>query len=445
MEKTHVVLPTNQGGGVSGAPSPEPPSPSDASAAASDRPARREDSRRHNVLLLGNYRASLPVIRSLARAGHRVFVGYAGRYGSYDYVERSRHATAKWQHPDYDELPVFFSALDEFVAQEGISVIYPVCDWAVRFAVGERARFPKGVPVVMTPPSVVAQCADKVHMLRVCDQAGVKHARYAVVSDLDELYAAAREWSYPCVLKPADAAELLLGKKAWIFRSEGEVLSTAQTWPPEHRQLIMQTFVEGPRHNVSFCSYRGKVFAAMQLEVRRTDRYDGTGFAVEGVTVPLTGEFKASCEVLAEALDYTGVGQVQFMTGGPGGEPSFLELNPRLEGNVAVYEHCGLPLSLIAFDLALGNPPSRIADPFTYPLGVRFAWTTGDLAGLIAAVRLRHVTWGQALRWLGRAVWTGATADMHLTWDWRDPLPTLKCLTRLTNKYGRISIAYDDS
>ena len=430
--------------GFSDALSPKPPSPSAAIAGASDGPDRPEGSHRHNVLLLGNYRASLAVIRSLARAGHRIFVGYTDPYDPTDYAECSRYATAQWHHPDwdYDGLPTFFSALDEFVVQKGISVIFPVIERAVRFANRERVRFPKGVPVLTTPSSVITQCLDKAHMLRVCDQVGVRQARYALLSNLDELRAAAREQTYPCVLKPANTSEFLFDRKAWIFRSERELLSTAETWPPEHRQLILQNFVEGLRHNVYFCSYRGKVFAAMEFEVRRTDHYDGTGLAVEGVTVPLTDELKASCEALASALDYTGVACAQFMMGGQGDEPSFVELNPRLAGNLAACEYCGLPISLIAFDLALGNPPPRIANPFTYPVGVKFTWTTGDLAGLFAALYLRQVTWAQALCWLGRALWTGATADMHLTWDWRDPRPTLKCLTRLTNKNGRLSISY---
>jgi hypothetical protein len=101
----------------------------------------------------------------------------------------------------------------------------------------------------------------------------------------------------------------------------------------------------------------------------------------------------------------------------------FLELNARLPAYVAFAVRTGLDLPTLA--LALAGLTPMPADPGEPEAGVRYAWTSRDLVGVVRAVRRREVGPGQALRWVGQIVRTALAADVHCTWRWDDPAPVL--------------------
>jgi hypothetical protein len=59
-----------------------------------------------------------------------------------------------------------------------------------------------------------------------------------------------------------------------------------------------------------------------------------------------------------------------------------------------------------------------------YPLR-RGVWTSGDLERLGQDIRRKRVRWGQVPGRLLGIARSFLLADFHLTWTWRDPLPTL--------------------
>jgi hypothetical protein len=139
---------------------------------------------------------------------------------------------------------------------------------------------------------------------------------------------------------------------------------------------------------------------------------------------------RLGCAKLLEAVGYTGIGCLQFLEdGGPGGM-SFLELNPRMAAGSGIAPYCGLDLPRHALELALGLPIEPEQEPDPYRLGVRYAWTEGDLAGLAMTLRQREIGIGQATAWFGRSVRDALTADIHAAWDWRDPGPALAIYRR---------------
>ena len=376
-------------------------------------------------LLLGNYRPSLQVVRSLARNGYPVIVGHSGANDSSDFVERSRFVREVWRHPDYEENPArFLRALAARLEEGDIGAIYPVSESALRFLIDHRQAIPEEVTLVAPPPGAVATCLDKVRMLQICEDAQVAQAPYAVVDNIASLHREATGEMFPCIVKPINSKQRLLGSKAVVCRDRSQLLAFFEEWPQNHEKLIIQRVVTGHRHNIYFCCRSGKLLAAVEVRIDRTDHQDGTGFAVEGVSLPLSPVLRRQCESLIAVLKYTGVGCAQFMVG-ENGSTSFLEINPRLGANFPIVEACGLPLSVLAVNLSRGQAlPSlqRLAD---YRTGVKYVWSTGDLAGLKSAVVRRDVTAWQALVWLGKIAQGVCTAQVHVTWQWHDPLPTI--------------------
>jgi hypothetical protein len=62
--------------------------------------------------------------------------------------------------------------------------------------------------------------------------------------------------------------------------------------------------------------------------------------------------------------------------------------------------------------------------------GLRYAWTYGDLRGLRAARASGRLTTRETAAWAWRIVGAFFAADVHMTWRWDDPLPTLALYAR---------------
>jgi hypothetical protein len=117
---------------------------------------------------------------------------------------------------------------------------------------------------------------------------------------------------------------------------------------------------------------------------------------------------------------------VQFLVDEAQGTISLLELNPRLDATCAIPYYCGYDFPAVAVELAAYGrqlASTRPANDSNYPHR-RGVWTSGDLTRLGQDIRAQRVSWGEIrgrLVQITRSFWM---ADFHLTWSWRDPLPT---------------------
>ena len=261
-------------------------------------------------------------------------------------------------------------------------------------------------------------------------EANVPFARYAAVENLSELSSAVSDLGFPCVLRPLVAPSRLLEKKALILLSADELQHAMPEWPDGHRRLLVQRYLKAPRQNLYFVASDGKLVSCVQVMIRRTDRTDGTGLAVEGNTVPLDERLRGYCAALVAGLDYSGVGCAQFLVDPESDDVSFLEINPRLGANCAIVQSCGIDLPRSALAIAAGESLDRCDLTDTYPAGRRYAWLFGDLAGLQHEFRNRRIGILSAGRWLIRAIWSSLRADVHLTFSWRDPMPAVTLFGR---------------
>lgn len=376
------------------------------------------------ILLLGGYHTAIPAARLLGRAGYTVVVGREENNPTF--AELSRYASAAWEHPkvrgNWDE---FIDVLIGFLCtRPDISLIFPIGDLQLLPLARHHDTLPAHVRVVMPAPEIVETCENKIRLMRLSSKVGVEQTPYALVSSREALFAEAEQIGYPCVVKAANSQSQLFGKKALICASGEELRASINRWPDERRQLIVQGFARGQRYDVYLAARAGRVLCSMQTKVLRTDRADGTGVTVEGVSVPLSDMLNAQCEKLVAALNLTGISYFQFHHDEERGRTHLLEINPRLGANFTITAACGLNLPVLAVKLALGEPIAKSVET-PYPSGKRYAWTFGDLAGLKYDLRSGEIGPGAALVWLLKALVTGLRSRTHVTWSWSDPLPTL--------------------
>lgn len=376
-----------------------------------------------DVLLIGNLRSSLPLARALGRAGYGV---HCGVDEPDPYLFTSRYIRGWFEHPLVGAHPEpLLSRVDDYLlAHPEIGVLVPVSDNAARLFSAHRARFEGRVVLAVANERAVAACIDKAASFKLCEQVGAPIAERRTVRDHGALLDAVADIGLPCVVKPIDASEFIFGRKALILRTPVDVAANLPHWPPKHAELCVQRYVAGYRHDVLFAASRGRLIGAVDARIVRNDTADGSGYAVEMVSERPSAMIRRALPAFVAALDYDGVGALQFMIDPATGEATFLELNPRLSACYRVAEVCGLPLSRLIVEIAAGRAPAPPADPWTYAVGRRVVWTKGDLAGFKREWRAGALTPVGAARWTA-AMARGVLRRHHLTFDPFDPAPTV--------------------
>lgn len=380
--------------------------------------------------MVGNYLPSLSVVRSLVAAGHRVIVGDGGEYSP---VRHSRHCHELWQHPPIRRGDDFLAALNELLAgRPEIGIVLPLLSNYLECLARNHDRLPATPVVAMPQPEVVLACLDKDRMYALARDAGVPHHPVERAHTRAELATACERVGYPCVVRPTSDTDVHLpgDRKAVIWRDQPAMERDLQAWPESLASLLVQRYAPGLRHNVFFAARAGAIIDQVHTRILHTDRADGTGLAVDGITIAPDPRLARSSAALVERLGYTGVGFAQFLVPDEG-EPHFLELNPRHAGSTAIAAHCGLDLALAAVELATGTGAWQVEAGFRYPVGRRYVWTSRDLYSLSMAVSRSEVGARRALAWLARSLGSAIRADVHLTWSLRDPLPSLAVYAHL--------------
>ncbi len=384
---------------------------------------------RPSILLLGNYRPALEVARTLRASGYRVIMGKRGGEG---FSEYSRFVEEAWDHPPVESDALGFQvSLTKFLAERNdIQLVMPISESFVMFFADRMPTLPGGVTLVSPRADLVKTCSDKVAMLYTAVEQDVPVLPCAVLVAESDNDALGREVGLPLVARPLSPGAKFGDKKAIIIESWPDYQQFVSTWCKPDNPILIQRRAIGRRVNVFFTARDGELINTLQTFIRRTDFLDGTGYAVDGVTMATSPALLQDCEKLAQALDYTGIGLAQFIVDPKTGERCFLELNPRVAGSQAITEQMGFEMSRIAVDLALGvepTPPKRLR---TIRSGFRYAWAYGDLRGLRAAYGRGEIGVGGAARWVAKLLWTSLWADHHMTWVWHDPKPTLMLFAR---------------
>jgi hypothetical protein len=133
-------------------------------------------------------------------------------------------------------------------------------------------------------------------------------------------------------------------------------------------------------------------------------------------------------ELLTRRLDYTGIGCIQFLANEEDGNSYFLEFNPRLDANGALPYFCGIDFPRQAIDVhrcLRGEIVSLPQYSEDYPVGKRIHWLLGDISGLLMDLKQRRVSAFHGTLWFFRILFALSRSSVHMTWSWKDPLPTL--------------------
>ncbi len=386
------------------------------------------------VLLLGNYRPSLTLARTLRDRGLRVVVGTHGCDKS---CNHSNAVSYIWDHSPLTSSPDnFIKELHRFVeSNTGPVSIFPIAEEYVRLIAQHEKLFNAFPNIISMSADTVNNCLNKNYMMQLALKNGVPTAEYASTSEEIEFSSAIRKLGYPVIIRPKDSTRRLAGKKAVFLENEKSLAAITDDIKRERYDLLVQQKFTGARHNIYFAANSGKLIRCLHAVINRTDSIDDTGLAVKGITLRPEGELVEQTSRLLAALDYSGIGCAQFLVNPDNGRTSFLEINPRIAGNHALPEHAGLDLGNYLFDWASGNEPDQ--HPVMGKADIRYCWTSGDLMGIKVSFLRGEINAVTAAKWCLRAVIDGIRSDVHMVFCMSDPVPGIKALWNIVPRIAR--------
>lgn len=375
--------------------------------------------RRPTALLLGNYRPALRIAEMLRERDMDVICGIEG---SDHCAEFSRYIAQMWNHPKLAEGPdKFLNALRDLVHDRpDIELVIPLEEAFVRLIAEQESQLPCGPNYVTVDKRLVNLCLDKPSLLTQAEQAGVPVAPFRQVDTLSSMNDALEALGYPVVVRPEDSTRRLFDRKAITLCNEPDRDHWFAAWPSDQRAMLIQRKVGGIRHNCYFAAQSGRIRQYLHAIITRTDRFDGSGLAVEGETIAPDPAILGYTRRLIAKLDYCGIGCVQYLVDPVDESVFFLEINPRIAGNHAVPEFCGLDLCGFMID---GPSPAKTGEIRFGQSGVRYSWIAGDLEGLKSGIRRGEIGIGQAASWVGKIIRNIFRSNVDMTLVLRDPLP----------------------
>ncbi|WP_420413789.1 hypothetical protein [Roseibium sp.] len=374
------------------------------------------------ALLLGNYRPTFILARSLKQRGYNIVCGLDGFDRG---AEVSRYVDTVWRHSSYSlEVDVFQKELNHLLASRpDISDIYPVAESVIRAFADGRLTLPRPLRLGSIDGELVLRCLDKQSLLAEAKELSIPVAPFAKTSGKTHFYGSAAEIGFPLVIRPLQTGKLLNGQKAITVDHLEALKGLDPIWIDCDYRLLVQRHSPGLRENIYFAAQDGEIYRYLHAKITRTDQPDGSGLAIEGKTVAPCPALKQHTKALVKNLNYTGIGCAQYLVEPETGNVNFLELNPRIAGNHAVPEECNLGLGDCLIDLTEGrNSPTSYLEG---TVGISYGWLAGELASIKKAWQTGKLSFWQALVAARKAYSYFKHTDIDVGFVQNDRLPGL--------------------
>lgn len=373
------------------------------------------------LLIIDHNRATHAVARAFHGLGFKIIAGVAG-YCEYAFL--SRFVSETFEIADLVDHPE--QALRDVAAlcevRPDLSGILSVDETGTRWLAQNHDRLPAGLTPYAARPQDVLNSFNKAKATRLAIELGVPVAPHILVDSLDDLHAAARDIGPPFVVRAVESNHDLYGVKVLVCHSMEDFERVASHWPTEgHRQLMVQRFNAGYRHNVCWNAINGAIHSAVEMKVLQTTTGTNSGYGTLVETVEPHPELKRYAARFAEALGYHGFGSPQFLLDPVTGDISFLEINPRLDANIRLAQTV-MPYIEHAAGIVDGRITRPLTHPWSYRRGRRLFWLKGENQTLKTLLAKRE--FGQlAARAAMMAPRSLTCVEPVFSWD--DPLPAL--------------------
>jgi predicted ATP-grasp superfamily ATP-dependent carboligase len=359
----------------------------------------------------GQERTALAVVRSLGRAGYRVFVcSPTGR----SLAGASRFCVADIRVPDALQAPrPFVEAVERVVHDRRIDILIPISEGSLLALLPEQRRFGETLIPFVSSEQFRRIC-DRDTVLRAAARLGIATPPQRIITRAsDRALLNGDPLRFPLVVKPARSVSDGTGprvKGVAMHVAERSALTVAlDAYRPESYPLLLQHRIEGPGVGVFLLMWDGKVLATFAHR-RIREKPPGGGVSVYCESIRQAPDVVQRSVRLLQEFGWQGVAMVEYKIDRNDGTPYLMEVNGRFWGSLQLAIDAGVDFPALLVAAARGRPVEPVVD---YRVGVRSRWWWGDVDHLVG--RLRHSDAQLAMGAGAPSRW-GAIADFLKIW-----------------------------
>ena len=373
---------------------------------------------------------ALALTRSLGRHGVQVF-RFHPDHSLADL--NSRYCTHIVCPNLYDDETGLIDALITFSKSRRVPpVLYPASDGATQFVARNEAQLRPYFALTCPPWSCVSEIQNKQRLLERAREAGVPIPDTWFPTSPEEAQHTSQSLRYPAVVKPLTSHHW---KRVEVVAAIGTVKAVTVTNPDELMTLycklaplapdmMIQEIIPGDDDRLlTFLGYVSHDGTPLAGCVRKKLRQYPPGFGYCSLTETVNDPKIMELSIrLLKALNYRGIGVVEFKLDPRDGQAKLIEINARAVRTTGIAIAAGVDLAWIAYqDLTSASRPEPV---FNYTVPMRWIHLrdeTQAAADLIKAGKLGLWEWLQIFR--GRIV----VAE----WAWDDLRPGIQTLSPL--------------
>jgi len=325
----------------------------------------------------GHWRKSLAAVRALGKKGIKVTVGESTCLATATF---SRHCHRSVVYPSPHHRPSeFIGFLLKELSRISYQMLLPMEDETLHLISRYHAEFSRltYLPIVSFEKFSFAQRKDKI--LQMAEKHGIPIPKTWYIDDISQINKLKNSLPYPIVIKPkksSGAVGICYSKQPGDLMEQ--YLSVHQRFPyPLIQELIPQ---EGPGYGASFLlDERGRVKASFVH--KRLREYPVTGGASTLRESVRRDDIRDMAQVLLNALNWFGVGMVEFKVDPRDNIPKLMEVNPRFWGSLSLAVHAGVNFPYLLYRMSRGENFKPVEH---YQIGKRCRWLLpGDILHFI--------------------------------------------------------------
>jgi predicted ATP-grasp superfamily ATP-dependent carboligase len=335
------------------------------------------------LVLDGETRAALAVVRSLGRAGLRVIVASEL---SHSLAGSSRFCSriAKYPSP-FDNTQLFSNAIHDIIIKENAGVLFPITDATTVAILQHRSLFTGLVTIPIVSNETYWAASDKISLMKTAAQLNIPYP--------STIYVDPALGQFPEQYLPTLAFPVILKPKASIWANNNNMRKTGVRFASNKEELVrivstdesfaapymLQEVITGEGIGIfTFCN-KGEVLSIFShRRIREKPPWGGVSVVCES-TQPDPLALEASRKLL-KALDWSGVAMVEFKRDiARNNIPVLMEINARFWGSLQLAIDAGVNFPLYQYYLSqnIEAPQVKLFSP------ARSRWLLGDLDHLI--------------------------------------------------------------
>lgn len=372
------------------------------------------------AIVLGMAVTGLAVVRSLARYGIKV---YALDSDPHKPGLKTRYADCR-VCPDVHQSPdEFKNFLLNMIREIGVgAILLPTNDNFIKFLNNNREELKQNFKFILTDQNIMNQLMDKKGQFDLAERSHVPMPKTFYPESLNDIQNIADQVSFPVIIKGLTTAlwRQKFGDKKGMIASNKE--SLMKEFEPIHRagiDCVIQEIIAGDDQcHYKLCAYIGQNGEPLLTFTLQKIRQYPCHFGIGSSVVSVKNEEVAQLGLkFLKAINYRGVGSIEFKRDFRDGKYRMIEINPRFWAQNSLPDRCGQNFALTAYLDILGEKVEPRTD---FEEQVKWIAFKEDRASFYGYKKEGSLTWGSWLKsvFSGKKIWA--------LWSMDDPMPFLK-------------------